>query len=239
MNNKSVPIFEFLYPLTKISIIGQKAPEWGPVKIYSNLRKVSLLKLSNWVCLPGKIMLCTDYCTTVGFTDFTFFSLFLFEFPANLVWSSCDNVTIGGKRFHTVAADSGFSSFLMLNSTANFSLKKNIAFCLQIRCWWKQVSKSCEKTRYWKSFENVIVSCFCFWCVYLNMKMVSRFCCCCCCQLTKCWIEMRTLQKFSRLTNCFTSDWKFELLLKLFEVTRWTLRHCFNHECYVELSFIS
>ena len=75
-------------------------------------------------------MLCNDFFTTVVLTDLTIFSLFLLEFPAVLVWSSCccDDVTIVGKRFRTVAADSGFSSFLMLKSTANFNLKKTSPF---------------------------------------------------------------------------------------------------------------
>ena len=74
MKNKSVSVFKFPYPIKKISIIWQRAPEWRLVKIDSTLRKVSLLKLSVWVCSPGKIMLCHDFCTTVVFTDLTIFS---------------------------------------------------------------------------------------------------------------------------------------------------------------------
>ena len=127
MNNKSVSIFKFPYSITKIFLIWQKAPERGPVKIDSNLRKFSLLKLSVWVCLPGKIMLCNDFCTTAVFNDWNKFSLFLLYFPAVLFWSSCccGDVTIVGKRFRNVSADSGFSSFLMLKSTAKFNFKRH------------------------------------------------------------------------------------------------------------------
>ena len=85
MNNKSVSILKFPYPLTKKSIMWQKAPKWGPVEVDSNLRKVLLLKLSVCVCLPGKIMFCNDFCISVVFTDLTIFSLLLFEFPAVMV----------------------------------------------------------------------------------------------------------------------------------------------------------
>ena len=153
----------------------------GSVKIDSNLRKVSLLKLSNWAYLPGKIMLCNDVCTTVVFTDFTIFSLFCFEFPAVLIWSCwcCDNVNIVGKRFSTVAADSGCSSFLMFKSTANFNLKKHRLLSPNLLLM-KTSIECCEKTGYGESFvsfKKVIVNCCCFWCVYQNTKMVSRCCC--------------------------------------------------------------
>ena len=42
-------MFSFPKPLINISIIWQKAPEWGPLKIDSTLFKVSLLYWSVWV----------------------------------------------------------------------------------------------------------------------------------------------------------------------------------------------
>ena len=101
--------------------------------------------------------MCTDFCTTVVFTDFTIFFLILFEFPAVFVCSCCDKVTVASKRFRTVAADSGFSSFLMLKSTANFNLKKTSPLSLYPLLFYRD-----QIFFYNKDAKNTWLACQCY-----------------------------------------------------------------------------
>ena len=143
--NRWVSIVIFPYLIINISIFWQKAPEWGPVIIFSNLRNVSLLKLSVCICFEVKFILCTDF-GAVGAT------VNRIEFPpldfnlAVLDWSCVIGATtavvvlvIVVRRF-LINEVSIFLPFLILKSTVSFSCVNTSPFVFKSgasenKCW--------------------------------------------------------------------------------------------------------
>ena len=143
--NRWVSIVIFPYPITNISIFWQKAQEWGPVKIFSSLRNVSLLKLSVSICFEVKIILCTDFCGVGGAVN-------KFEVPsldfnlAVLDWSCVIGATpvvvvlvIVVRRF-LINEESIVLPFLILKPAVSFSFVNTSPFVFKSgasenKCW--------------------------------------------------------------------------------------------------------
>ena len=118
----------------------------GPVKIFSSLRNVSLLKLSVCICFEVKTLLCTDLCAVGGTVNrFEFISL---DFNLLVLdWSFVvaaapvvvEVVAIVGRRF-LINEESIFLPFLILKSTASFSFVNTSPFVFKSgasenKCW--------------------------------------------------------------------------------------------------------